>query len=425
MVPDSWTDYLDLPEEIDVDSLRDELKSAFVACFQETKYDQITKKCDRGLVQALFAGVVSAKFGRWVRGWTNSQADGGVIQNWCCSQHSIFAGTDRSLDDTIDRVVSSVVEWLEFLQFLHQKFEDLDAESKADDIAVKTEKAAVFFVHKVIELNQASDAWYGTFEKILKWYLEAIGVEIELINDQISVVVDGHFHSWMEPEKETLKKGAVAIGAVVKNRSSELVREAIDTSSLWIRYRDLGSFAQTPFVPIVNVQQDRHLEFVQEFDFAKSTQRGEAMLAALAKCRSDAATGKPLDWDLLKSWQALVLELPVEQIKFRSGDAFAKEGRERYPLLPKTPKQFKSLLLQANEQDTCPVEIAARVYLDICFFHPFEDGNARAARLALEYVLTLHRFALILTDPIFRFARSPNDFHFSGTLRCVVGRRQF
>ena len=426
MIPSSWIDYLDLPKEIDVDSLRAELNSAFVACFQETEYDQITRKCDRKTVQALFAGVLSAKFGSWVQGWQSfPTSGGGVIQNWCCAQHSVFAGGDRSLNDTIERVANSVVEWFEFLKFLHQKFEALDEESKEDDIAVKTEKAAVFFVHKVIDLNNASDAWYATFEMILKWYLEVIGVETELINDQIEAAVEGHFSSWMEPKQETLKKGVAAIGAVVKNPAPELHREVPDTTSSWIRFRDREWFDRTPFVPIVDVKQDRHLKFVQEFDFEKSAERGEAMVAALAKCRSDASSGKLLDWELLKTWQALVLGQPSEAIEFRSGDAFAKEGRERYPLFEKTPKQFKKLLLQANETDTCPIQVASRAYLDVCFFHPFEDGNARAARLTLEYVLALHDFALILTDPIFRFARSAGDYHFLGTLRCVVGKRQF
>jgi Fic/DOC family len=30
----------------------------------------------------------------------------------------------------------------------------------------------------------------------------------------------------------------------------------------------------------------------------------------------------------------------------------------------------------------------ARVPFDVCFYHPFPDGNARAARLALDHVLT-------------------------------------
>ncbi|WP_189912906.1 Fic family protein, partial [Streptomyces albogriseolus] len=37
---------------------------------------------------------------------------------------------------------------------------------------------------------------------------------------------------------------------------------------------------------------------------------------------------------------------------------------------------------------------AARAYLDICFFHPFDDGNARSAFLALVFVLAREGVAL-------------------------------
>ncbi|MFK0284985.1 Fic family protein, partial [Streptomyces sp. NPDC090499] len=37
---------------------------------------------------------------------------------------------------------------------------------------------------------------------------------------------------------------------------------------------------------------------------------------------------------------------------------------------------------------------AARACLDVCFFHPFDDGNARSAFLALVYVLAREGVAL-------------------------------
>ncbi|MFI2763631.1 Fic family protein [Streptomyces echinatus] len=37
---------------------------------------------------------------------------------------------------------------------------------------------------------------------------------------------------------------------------------------------------------------------------------------------------------------------------------------------------------------------AARAYLDVCFFHPFDDGNARSAFLALLFVLAREGVAL-------------------------------
>ncbi|MGW6646680.1 Fic family protein [Streptomyces iakyrus] len=42
---------------------------------------------------------------------------------------------------------------------------------------------------------------------------------------------------------------------------------------------------------------------------------------------------------------------------------------------------------------------AARVYLDVCFFHPFDDGNARAAFLTLVFVLAREGIALDRVSP--------------------------
>ncbi len=49
------------------------------------------------------------------------------------------------------------------------------------------------------------------------------------------------------------------------------------------------------------------------------------------------------------------------------------------------------------------------MYLDICYFHPFEDGNARAARLALDHVLTSSGLALHAAGPVFLVARRALD----------------
>lgn len=46
-------------------------------------------------------------------------------------------------------------------------------------------------------------------------------------------------------------------------------------------------------------------------------------------------------------------------------------------------------LLRARLEEALadPILDAVRRYLDLIHFHPFGDGNARAARLALEYAL--------------------------------------
>jgi hypothetical protein len=49
-----------------------------------------------------------------------------------------------------------------------------------------------------------------------------------------------------------------------------------------------------------------------------------------------------------------------------------------------------------------------RAYLDVCFFHPFEDGNARSAFLALIFVLARSGVVLGQVGPI-RFVQRPGD----------------
>ncbi|MEU2747587.1 Fic family protein [Streptomyces collinus] len=55
---------------------------------------------------------------------------------------------------------------------------------------------------------------------------------------------------------------------------------------------------------------------------------------------------------------------------------------------------------------------AARAYLDVCFFHPFDDGNARAAFLTLVYVLAREGITLdgvILLRRVAFHADEPRD----------------
>lgn len=70
--------------------------------------------------------------------------------------------------------------------------------------------------------------------------------------------------------------------------------------------------------------------------------------------------------------------------------------------------RFEAAIAQANGTDSIAVR-AVRAYLDVCFFHPFADGNARAARLALDHVLTRAGLGLHAVDPLFVIARSTDD----------------
>ncbi|MBT3224430.1 MAG: hypothetical protein HN348_35630, partial [Proteobacteria bacterium] len=71
--------------------------------------------------------------------------------------------------------------------------------------------------------------------------------------------------------------------------------------------------------------------------------------------------------------------------------------------------QFLACIGDANDLSQPVALRAARIYLDICFFHPFVDGNARAARLALDHVLWREGRLLHAVDPLFVVSRAAKD----------------
>ncbi|WP_067831732.1 Fic family protein [Actinomadura kijaniata] len=132
-------------------------------------------------------------------------------------------------------------------------------------------------------------------------------------------------------------------------------------------------------------------------------ERAARLLTALEHARRAADEGRDLDFALLAGWQRHVLG--VDEAPFRTAPAFAKRGRERYGIAPGLRERFDSHLAE----DAPPLPRAARAYLDVCFFHPFADGNARAALLALLF--HLHRAGIVLDTlgPLPVLARPAGD----------------
>ncbi|MET3984057.1 Fic family protein [Streptomyces sp. PvR034] len=128
---------------------------------------------------------------------------------------------------------------------------------------------------------------------------------------------------------------------------------------------------------------------------AEGTKR---VLTALGMALADAAQGRRLSFALLANWQRTVLH--QSSAPFRTLPAFAKDGRERYGLAPGTPARFEHCLSESNQPDLSLPSRAARTYLDVLFFHPFEDGNARAAMLALAFVLAREGAPLDQVHPL-------------------------
>lgn len=165
--------------------------------------------------------------------------------------------------------------------------------------------------------------------------------------------------------------------------------------------------ARTAAVPEGHPVRDGAAHDIRTHDHARSPQRAEGLLAALARARADAASGTPLTFDLLSTWQRHVLDVP--EAPFRSHPAYAKQGRERYGTAPGLPALLDACLAETEDPRLPLTARAARAYLDVCFFHPFADGNARAAFLTLTFVLARAGITLDQVGPIRRLRRRADD----------------
>lgn len=253
---------------------------------------------------------------------------------------------------------------------------------------------------------------------MLRWCLEAHNVSSPGIAGVIRKTISGRFESWVEPDDQTAAYTCRLVGTEV----SANFKQKPDGLEVWISTRSKAYKGyDPPHLQPKTASVDAHREFITKIDEQVPSERWrrDQMLSALEVCRLDAASNKPLTFATLAAWQKHVLcvsdTLPsnrkVRQFHttFRTGDASAKEGRERYKYWTGEEKCFEEALEEANDVSVdCSVR-AARVYLDVAFFHPFMDENARSARLALDFVLAREGKMLSLVEPLFCLARSPND----------------
>jgi hypothetical protein len=149
--------------------------------------------------------------------------------------------------------------------------------------------------------------------------------------------------------------------------------------------------------------QDAHLKYIEQFDIKRSVQQANNFQNALFLARNDARTLNQLSFSTIQNWQGIVLGKSIAP--FRNGPAFAKGGLEVYGFRANTEIIFSNKIHLDFEDSAHPICKAIRSYLDICFFHPFEDGNSRAARLIFDFYTT--RGGLIMKDvrPLFSLPR--------------------
>lgn len=156
----------------------------------------------------------------------------------------------------------------------------------------------------------------------------------------------------------------------------------------------------------VSAVRDGFLRFVCG-TAGRGPQRLSGLLTAYDDVRRQAAAGADLTPELAARWNRMVRGVPV--LVFPRVPAHAKNGRERYGLQADTEHRFASCLAEAADQAIPVTARAARAYLDVAFFRPYDDGNARLAGLVLQFVLLRGSFELDEVAPILTTERRADD----------------
>ncbi|WP_259464992.1 Fic family protein [Streptomyces sp. TLI_171] len=367
--------------------------------------------------------VLVQHYGPWISGWRWSRGegdiDGGPVGNWCCASHSI-----TTEQETLDRVVAAVREWREWLERLAARFEayPLDPEDLASD-PVLWERTAHHLILQVADFTGAESGWYGHCEQVLGWFLTYWGVAPERAAQLVDRAVGGRFKSWTAPDAALVEDIAQRLVGPLRPADARRHREPARTPDedeaaelpdhleRWLATRDSVPWPEHQDTadngPVAPARDGAVQEF-RAFDAAVDTARAAGLLAALELVRADAARGATLDFELIRSWQRHVLATPGAP-PMRTHPAFAKGGAERYGIGPDTRARLDACLAQADDGRLSLAARAARAHLDVCFFHPFDDGNARAALLTLLFVLAREGVTLESVVLIRRFSHRADD----------------
>ncbi|QNP68720.1 Fic family protein [Streptomyces roseirectus] len=355
------------------------------------------------------------EYGRWVAGWRwaldEGDFDGGPVGSWCCAAHSM-----TSPDETLQRVVAGVVEWREWLESLAGWFEAYPLDpGDVEEQRVLWECAVRKLILHVVDRTGAGSGWHGHCRQVLRWFLGRWGVPPALARELVDDAVGGRFTSWTGPDAVLVDDVAERVAGSLRAddvRGPEADGAPPDHLALWLAVREATPWEEAPpdRTP-VSPGTDGAVEDVRAFDGALDPGRAQGLLAALAVVRADAARGVPLDFELLRRWQRHVLGT-AEPPGFRTLPAFAKRGRERYGIAPGTRALLDACLAESARDDARALPLAsraARAYLDVCFFHPFDDGNARAAFLTLVFVLAREGVGLERVGPLRRVSFRADD----------------
>ncbi|MER5829975.1 cell filamentation protein Fic [Streptomyces sp. NPDC002130] len=339
-------------------------------------------------------------YGRWAAGWRWSHDegdfDGGPVGHWCCPRDSI-----TTPEETLTRVVAALCEWRAWLESLAGWIEayPLDLRTVEDD-RILWDRAARNLILQVTDRTGCGSGWHGHCRQVLTWFLDRWNVAADVAGKLVDRAIGGRFESWTGPDHTLVDDVAERLARSLRPADRAQSAEPLpDHLERWLAVREgvpwqqaRGSGVNGPVTPC----RDGAAEDIRGFDGALDPARAHGLLAALEVLRADAARGARLDFALLQRWQQHVLSTP-QPPSLRSRPAFAKGGRERYGITPGIEGRLDACLTESARDADRPLPLtarAARAYLDVCFFHPFDDGNARCAFLTLLFVLAREGIAL-------------------------------
>jgi Fic/DOC family len=354
-------------------------------------------------VQALVEQQLADRIGPWAAlfSWSTSEpGGGGPVQAWCCADDSLTGELDKDAETIVD-AVADLADWLTGLAKIFTLL-DIETAGLPEDRAVA--HAAAALLGPVIERTTCSDAWYNTFAQVLTWWAEHRGAPTDTaLKIAIRTVLRGRFHSWSEPEEAVRQETCAALGGAV-NQWVSCQPQAVDGYAIWTAMRRQLTTIDEPlrYPPL---GRDGHMLWIRSIEVARDSVRAQRMEHALLQLRSVVET-QPLDLASMLAAQQIALP---EQPGLRSTVAWAKAGREFYSVTNDLPGVFSGYLADAMSDQADVALRAVRLYLDICFLHPFKDGNARMARLALDAVLWRAGFRLRAVSALFSLERDPAD----------------
>ncbi|WP_344607003.1 Fic family protein [Streptomyces glaucus] len=346
------------------------------------------------------AHALAEHYGRWTLGWRWSHDegdfDGGPVGSWCCPQDSI-----TTPEETLARVVAALREWREWLESLATWFEAYPLDlADVEEQRILWERAARQLILRVSDRTGCGGGWYEHCRQVLVWFLSRWGVAPDLAQELVEQAIGGRFQSWTGPDPVLVDDVAEQLALSLRpDDGPRSTGPAPDHLRRWLAVRGTVPWHKAPDGGgdgPVTPARDGAAEDIRTFDGALDPARAQGLLAALELLRADAARGALLDFELLRRWQRHVLGTP-QPPPFRTLPAFAKSGRERYGIGPDTRARLDACLAESARDAERPLPLtarAARAFLDVCFFHPFDDGNARCAFLTLVFVLAREGVAL-------------------------------